>query len=297
MSVNGAVTTLRAGGYEATVASVGASLVSLTLDGRALVQAYAPEVLADGYQGATLVPWPNRVVGGRYAVDGVEHRLPVNEPETGAALHGLATFQHWDLVEVEEFSGVWELDLPPVYGYPFDLRCRVSMTLRAGTGLSVTISGTNEGTGPAPFGASAHPYLSCDERPLSECSLVVPAQQVLLTDDRLSPTQLVPVDGSEADLRRPRPLGDRLVDNALTDLPEGEWEALLTHPEVPGTRLVSDARWVQVYTGDRIGHRGVALEPMSCPPDAFNRDLDAVLLQPGETRSVSFRISGDPALP
>lgn len=290
MSVNGTITTLRAGDYEARVAAVGASLVSLTHRGRHLVQSYPVDALADGYQGAVLVPWPNRVVGARYAVAGQEHQLPVNEVETGSALHGLASFQHWQPVEVDPAQGTWELDLPPVYGYPFDVRCTATYSLDAEQGLTVTLGGTNEGPTAAPFGVSAHPYLSCDERPLAECSLTVPATRVLLTDDRLAPTDEVAVDGTDADFRTPTLLGDRLVDNALTGLPAGEWEAVLTHPDGGAVRMTADARWVQVYTGDRIGHRGVAVEPMSCPPDAFNRDPGSVLLAPGQTRELWFRI-------
>lgn len=290
MTFGGEITTLRAGEYAAQVASVGASLVQLTVGGRHLVQSRDPARLAEGYEGAALVPWPNRIVGGRYAVDGEVLEVPVNEAATGAALHGLGAFQHWRLVESSGSRGVWELDLPATQGYPFDVRCQMVYELDAESGLTVTVTGTNAGERPAPFGASWHPYLSCDERPLAECSLTVPAQQVLLCDERMAPTEVVPVDGTHADLREPTLLGDRLIDNALTGLPEGEWEVVLTHPETPGTTLVSDARWVQVYSGDRIGHRGVGVEPMTCPPDAFNSDPASVLLPPGQTRTLTMRI-------
>jgi aldose 1-epimerase len=43
--------------------------------------------------------------------------------------------------------------------------------------------------------------------------------------------------------------------------------------------------WVQVFTGDALAgpwRRGaVAVEPMSCPPDAFNSGTDVVRLEPG----------------
>lgn len=291
MTVNGEITTLRAGEYAAQVATVGASLVQLTWQGLRLVQSRDAATVAEGYEGATLVPWPNRIVGGRYAVDGAVLEVPVNEAATGAALHGLGAFQHWQPVETTDSGGTWELDLPATPGYPFDVRCRVTYELDAASGLSVTISGTNEGDRPAPFGTSSHPYLSCDERPLAECTLTVPAQHVMLTDDRLAPTEVVPVDDTVADLREPTLLGDRLVDNALTGMPGGDWAVVLTHPDVTGVTLVSDAPWVQVYSGDRIGHRGVAVEPMTCPPDAFNSDLESVLLAPGATRTLSFRIA------
>lgn len=292
MSVNGRVTVLEAGDYRATVASVGASLLTLTLRGRHLVQPTAPDQLRTGYQGAVLVPWPNRVVGGRYAVAGTTYRLPVDEPDTGAALHGLAAFAHWDLLGTDGTCGRWELDLPPTPGYPFDLLCRARYTLDAELGLQVVASATNLGPTAAPVGLAAHPYLSCDDRPLAECSLQVPATQVLLTDDRLVPTTAAPVDGREQDLREPTLLGDRLLDHALTGLPDGTWEAVLTHPDTPATRLTSTAPWVQVFTGADLGHRGAGVEPMTCPPDAFNSDPEGVLLAAGGTREVQLRICG-----
>ena len=61
---------MRAGGYEAVVASIGASLRVLTYEGRDLVVPFAPDELRPVHRGATLAPWPNRVVDGRYAVAG-----------------------------------------------------------------------------------------------------------------------------------------------------------------------------------------------------------------------------------
>jgi aldose 1-epimerase len=224
-------------------------------------------------------------------VGGTAYQLPVNEVETGASLHGLAVFQRWDLTEVTGDRGRWVLDLPASYGYPFEVECRVDYALDAVHGLSVTVAGTNHGEDAAPFGASVHPYLSCDRQPLTGCTLHLPAPSVLLTDDRLGPTSIELVAGTERDFTVPTLVGDRLVDNAYTGLPDGGWAVELTHPDAVGVRMTSDARWVQLYTGDRIGRLGAALEPMTCPPDAFNTHPDEVLLQPGATRELRLTIS------
>jgi aldose 1-epimerase len=290
VTVNGTVTRLRAGDYEATIGSVGASLLSLTHGGRHLVQPVEEGSLAAGYQGRTLVPWPNRVVSGRYAVRGTAYQLPVNEVDTGAALHGLAAFQRWDAVEVTAVRGRWVLDLPASYGYPFEVECRVDYTLDPALGLTVTVAGTNHGEKSAPFGSSTHPYLSCDTRPLAECTLHLPAPRALLTDELLSPTSVEPVAGTDRDFLAPTLVGGRLVDNAYTDLPDRGWAVELTHPDAVGVRMTSDAPWVQLYTGDRIGRLGAAVEPMTCPPDAFNSRPDEVLLEPGATRELRLVI-------
>ena len=59
-----------------------------------------------------------------------------------------------------------------------------------------------------------------------------------------------------------------------------------------GVSLSSDARWLQVCSADYSGRVGVAVEPMSCPPNAFNSGRDVVALGEGETHTLSARISG-----
>lgn len=293
MTVHGTVVDLRAGGYEASAGQVGATLLSLTHGGHRLVDPVPLDALDDAWRGRILVPWPNRVVDGRYEVSGTAYQLPVNEPETGAALHGLAAFQRWELTGRTSSSATWELDLPASYGYPFQVSCTVTYELDADRGLSITVSGTNIGPDPAPFGASIHPYLTCDGRPLDECRVTLPAGSVLLTDERSSPTDVAPATQVGIDPTAPTALQGISVDNAFADLP-GTWAVELTHPDSPGVRMESDAPWVQLYTGERIGRVAAGVEPMTCPPDAFNRDPDGVLLQPRQTRTLRLGISALP---
>ncbi|MFD0890819.1 aldose epimerase, partial [Streptosporangium algeriense] len=49
--------------------------------------------------------------------------------------------------------------------------------------------------------------------------------------------------------------------------------------------------WAQVCSGAGLGHRGLAVEPMTCPPDAFNSGTDLIVLQPGETAETSWTLS------
>ena len=71
---------LRAGDYEAVIASVGASLRSLTFDGRDLTVPFDADEVRPSYRGATLAPWPNRIVDGQYTFEGVERQVPLTEP-------------------------------------------------------------------------------------------------------------------------------------------------------------------------------------------------------------------------
>ena len=95
------------------------------------------------------------------------------------------------------------------------------------------------------------------------------------------------------DFRTPRLIASTRLDHAFAGLPEGTWSVTLRDPASGvGTSLSSDARWLQVYSADDIGRVGVAVEPMSCPPNAFNSGMDLASLGPGQTHALSARITG-----
>ncbi len=49
----------------------------------------------------------------------------------------------------------------------------------------------------------------------------------------------------------------------------------ITHPQQAlSVSLCSDQLWVQVYSGEKLQRQGLAVEPMSCPPNAFNSGID-----------------------
>ena len=56
----------------ATLVEVGGAIREYHMDGRPVIE---PFRVADGAHGAPLVPWPNRLGGGRYRFDGRDHQL------------------------------------------------------------------------------------------------------------------------------------------------------------------------------------------------------------------------------
>ncbi len=291
MSSNGTIVHLSAGEYSATLASAGATLAALTRAGRDLVLSFDPaRELGHGYVGRTLAPWPNRISDSHYSFDGVRYDVPSNEPATGAALHGLACWTNWAVESIGADAVTFVLELPGSPGYPFAVRLRAAYTLDADAGLAVVVSGTNLADVDAPLGLSAHPYLTCGVA-ADECTLTLAAERVLLVDARMRPVAEVAVAEAGFDFNAPTSLDGRRVDHAFTGLPQGEWAVTLAHPS-RGVRLTSDAPWVQAFTGDvpELARGGVAIEPMTCPPDAFNSD-PGVRLAPGETRSLRYAIS------
>src|SRR5580692_11198777 len=64
---------ISAGDYRATVTELGAGLRALHYLGRPVIGEYDPDVLPPGASGQLLAPWPNRVDGGRYAINGTRY--------------------------------------------------------------------------------------------------------------------------------------------------------------------------------------------------------------------------------
>lgn len=289
-------------GYEATIASVGASLRALTFDGRDLVVPFEADEVRPGYRGATLAPWPNRIVDGRYRFDGIEHQLPLTEPARGQALHGLLVWSEFADRLILDDRVVLAAVIEPQAGYPFRVEVEVDYRLDA-DGLHQSVTAHNVGADAAPWGTGPHPYLVAGPGRVDAWTLQLPASEVLtVTPDRLSPIGVEPVtQHPQWDFRAARPIADVFIDHAFTGLArtEGIAEVRLTTDAGTGVAMSWGERcpWVQVHTADNPGvddiHRiGLAVEPMTCPPDAFTSGVDLVVLEPGGVHTASWRIRG-----
>jgi len=283
-------------GYRAVLTGVGAGLRSLTHEGRRLVLDYPEDHLPIGAAGEILIPWPNRVADGRYTFEGAEQQLDLTEPALHNAIHGLTRRQLWSVERHTEREVRFTLRLYPQHGYPHFLDLAVEYAV-GGHGLSVEVFATNSGTTAAPYGLGWHPYLTLATEAVDEAVLQLPASEWIPVDDRMIPTGRQPVDGTDYDFRQARRVGATRLDTAFTGL-RREADGLV-HVRLAdaagahGVRLwaAEGLDWVQLFTGDTLpeGHRraGVAVEPMTCPPNAFATGEDLIRLAPGE--SVSHR--------
>jgi aldose 1-epimerase len=279
------------GDHKAVVVEVGGGLRSYVVGNREVLDGYAVEEICPSGRGQLLIPWPNRLEDGRYDFEGEAHQLPLDEPEHGNAIHGLVRWAAWTPTTPSPERVVLEHVLHPQPGYPFSLELRVEYTLSGG-GLRVETTATNAGAVACPFGAGAHPYLTLGTPTVDELTLLAPAATVLHSDDRGLPTGEEPVDGTELDFRRSRAIGDTRLDHAFTDLERGE-DGLARVELVDPSRGEGVTLWVDesygylmVFTGDPlpdVSRRSLAVEPMTCPPNAFRTGRDLIRLAPGES--------------
>jgi aldose 1-epimerase len=283
---------LSAGGYQAVVTQLGAGLRELSYEGRPVVFGYQPDELPPGAAGQLLAPWPNRVDRGRYKLGDAEYQLDLSEPARGNAIHGLTRWAAWIPVRQEPDSVLLK-HLPHGFsGYPFALEIDAEYRLTAGTGLQVTVTASNAGTRPAPYGTGQHPYLTTGAPAVDEYELTLPASRWLPADDRGIPAgPAQDVEGTPHDFRRPQVIGAKTIDHAFTGLDRAGdgrvWVRLRSGGAEVALWAGEGYRWLQVFTGDTLGEdrrrKSVAVEPMTCPPNAFVTGDDLIVLSPGES--------------
>ena len=263
---------------------------SYTVDGVDVIDGFGVDELCDFGRGQVLAPWPNRLADGRYSFAGREGHAAIDEPDRRNAIHGLVRWLPWHVVSRVQNRISLSCVLHPQPGYPW--RLALSIEYRLGrSGLSVTFRATNLDDGVAPFGVGFHPYLTLGTA-VDAMALMVPAARRLLSDDRGLPVGSRPVTGSEFDFTSRRWVGPTHLDTAYTDFQRRvDGTMCIELDDAAGGRGVTvwmDAqfKYVMIFSGDTVEpperrRRSLAVEPMSCPPDALRSGVDVVALDLG----------------
>jgi aldose 1-epimerase len=295
--------TIAARDQQAVVVEVGGGLRSYSVGGRELLDGYRADEMSSSGRGQILIPWPNRLQDGSYEFEGRRHQLPLNEPEHYNAIHGLVRWNAWTIAEHEPHRAVMKHVLYPQPGYPFLLTVSIEYALTDG-GLQVQTTATNLGSDPCPYGSGAHPYLKLGTATIDRLVLHVPGRTVLRSDNRGLPIGSDAVEGTEYDFRQPRRIGPIMLDHAFTDLErnqDGLARVKLRDPD-DGTQV---SLWVDqsypylmLFSGDplpNVNRRSLAIEPMTCPPNAFRTGDAVIRLEPGSSFTSTWGIARDSA--
>jgi aldose 1-epimerase len=296
---SGAQHEIALGEQRAVIVEVGGGLRSYSIGGTDVLDGYGADEMCTSGRGQVLTPWPNRLEDGAYEFGGRPHDLPLTEPATRTAIHGLVRWVSWAAAEREPSRVVMGHTLHPQPGYPFSLALRIEYAL-TDDGLRVRTTATNVGAEPCPYGAGAHPYLTIGTETVDSVVLRAPARTVIRSDDRGLPIGMDAVEGSEHDFRHPRPIGSTRLDHAFTDLErdaDGLARVDLRDSETGGgvTLWVDESYpYLMLFTGDPlpdVNRRSLAVEPMTCPPNAFRSGESLVRLEPNGSFTASWGIS------
>jgi aldose 1-epimerase len=276
------------------------------------------------YMGPTVGRYANRIAEGRFTLDGVEHRLPINNPPN--AIHGgpVGFDRHvWRGTIVGENAVAFSLTSPDGdQGYPGEMEVTVLYTLE-GDGLRIDYKATT--TKPTIVNLTNHAYFNL----AGEASGDMLAQVLRIEADWTAsanavsiPTgKLEPVEGTPLDFRKPTAIGARIHE----DYPQlkrshgydqsyemrGEMgtmrEAAEVHDPSSGRTLtvLTTEPAVHFYAGGfidgtTIGHSGrpyqqyagFALETQHYPDSPNHDNFPSTVLRPGEvfTSSTIYRL-------
>jgi aldose 1-epimerase len=298
--LSGTQWTINSGGHEATLVEVGGGLRAYRADGVDYVDGYGADELPIGCAGQILAPWPNRIRDGRYTFAGEPQQLSLTEPTRHNAIHGLVNWQPWRAVEQTADAVTLECPMPAQPGYPWPLLLRTTWRVGDG-GLRAEQEITNVGHKSCPIGFSVHPYLALPGVRVDDMVLKVPARNRLLVDSRLLPIGAAKVAGTRYDFTEPKRIGAGVLDTAFGDVERdaggGSRVELSTVDGQHSVSVWADERfgWWQVFTSDTLAgdrlRRSIAIEPMTCPPDAFRSGRDLTVLEPGQTWRASWGIT------
>lgn len=273
-----------------------------------------PGLLVTAYFGASCGRFANRIDRARFTLDGREYRLAANDGEN--QLHGgPAGFSEllWDVESVTPDSITLSLTSPDGdQGYPGTLQVTAHYSLRP-DGLQVVYTATTDA--PTPVNLTTHPYFNLDgSASIDDHVLTLPgsATWTVNRDDGIPTGEVRSVAGTGADFRTGRRYGDahdQAVAEGITrrggfdhNFPVAgtglREHARLAAPD--GTTLVvrGDSPAVQVYGGDHMGRRGIALETQNYPDAPNHPGFPDSVLRPGQTyRATTQWLVSQPAEP
>ena len=325
-----AVTLSNAKGMRATIINYGAILQSVIVPDRTgksadVALGYADMkgyLKAPNYFGATVGRYANRIKLGRFAIDGQEYKLAINNRPN--ALHGGPTGFDKRLWTIEKVTRGPTASVVMRYvsadgeeGYPGEMTVTATYSLNERSELSVEYTATT--TKPTIVNITNHSFFNLggegSAHTIYHEIMTIPADATTPVDPTLIPTgELRPVVNTPFDFRKPKVIGDRIRDGRDPQIVFGQGydenfviartisnaPRLNARVEDPLSgrvmEILSNQPGVQVYTGNfldgtavgKSGHAyrqgdGLALEPQVFPDTPNQPAFGSARLDPGQT--------------
>jgi len=246
------------------------------------------------YNSVILAPFPNRIKDGQYTFEHKTYQLPINHKEEKHAMHGLLFDKAFIIETMHTENELAHLSLKYAYqgdvkGFPFPYECRVKYDWRPSENLTTTIEVKNTGDNIMPLGLGWHPYFMFPSA-VNELALQLNCDGKYLVDERMIPT----LESQNFDtFQQLRLLDDTVLDDCFAFKSDGSHKTIVKD-EVNNITLIIEQEtgknlfnYLQLYTPkDR---KSIAIEPMTCIPNAFNNGRGLIKLAANDKIAVSFR--------
>jgi aldose 1-epimerase len=232
-----------------------------------------------------LVPYVNRIRGGRFTFRGREVRLAPNMKGDPSPLHGQGWLNPWTV----ESASTAEAELRFVHAageWPWNYEARQYFSLDP-AGLSLRLSCRNQSDEPMPCGLGQHPYFECR----SGTRIDTQVSHVWTIDEHVLPVDKIAAEG-RFDLQD-RPVCGQGLDHGF-----GGWsgQARMSDRAWPFKLELSspNARFFQLYSpaeggifvAEPVTHANAALNA----PEAEWAKLGIEVLAPGQEMHLDMRI-------
>ena len=232
-----------------------------------------------------LVPYVNRIRGGRFAFRGRDVRLEPNMAGDPSPLHGQGWLGRWAVDRADGRSAVMSFR-HEAGEWPWNYDAWQEFGLDE-KGLSVRLACRNRSEGPMPCGLGQHPYFPCGPKTRLDSEVT----HAWTIDEQVLPVEQVPANGRFN-------LADRLVCGQDLDHGFGGWSgsARMSDPDWPYVLELSsaEARFFQLYSPPEGGL--FVAEPVTHANAALNAlegewgKLGMRVLGPGEEMTLDMRL-------
>lgn len=237
------------------------------------------------FKGSKLSPFPNRTKEGKMLHEGVEYQLPVNEVAANNSLHGILYDSAFEIVEKKCDAEKAILVLTFHYeaftkGFPFDYKTTIQFTFNS-DGLIVSTEVKNCSDLNISMGDGWHPYFKFGSS-IDKLGLRLgKAKKMNSITGNTAENEFVKIDGLEFDDCFEIDAQERL--NVVIDDPENQFQLQIYQDD-----KLTKYPYFQIYTPP--SRDSIAIEPVSCPPNAAQTEDNLVHLSPSEKATWQFGV-------
>lgn len=260
--------------------NLGASLQKLSLNFVEMINGISndQEGLNDyknTYKSAFLFPFPNRISEGKYEFDQTKYKLNCNETTLNNALHGHIYNKPFSVKnsEANENNAVvsfFYVDEGKTKGFPFPYQIEIIYTFSANK-IDINFNILNTGKKSFPFGIGWHPYFKTGNLNLN--SLDFEAENQYLLDEKMIPLKEISLK-----FKTPLTLGNTFLDDCFIAKKPKVSFICDTYKIEMDFSSTSKKNYLQVYMPP--AKNCIAIEPMTCAPNAFNNKNGLLVLEP-----------------